>query len=103
MKDPAGSMMNGESVHRSEKRFRELFRNVSDCIAVYEAVDGGRDFVTPGNFSAVVLFLDISDLIKAREALKESEHKYCPPRSSNGSPRRSRRNCQNPRPKGSAA
>ncbi|RKY05878.1 MAG: hypothetical protein DRP66_09950, partial [Planctomycetota bacterium] len=29
----------------SESRFRELFRHMSSGVAVYEAVDGGRDFV----------------------------------------------------------
>jgi PAS domain S-box-containing protein len=34
-----------EKLRVSENRFRELFDNMSSAVAVYEAVDGGRDFV----------------------------------------------------------
>jgi len=34
-----------EALRDSEMRFRELFDNMSSGVAVYEAVDGGRDFV----------------------------------------------------------
>ncbi len=34
-----------QSVKQSEKRFRELFNNMSSGVAVYEAVDNGQDFV----------------------------------------------------------
>jgi len=34
-----------ESLHASETRFRELFKNMSNGVAVYEAVDDGNDFV----------------------------------------------------------
>jgi PAS domain S-box-containing protein len=34
-----------KSVKLSEKRFRELFNNMSSGVAVYEAVDNGQDFV----------------------------------------------------------
>ena len=29
----------------SERKFKELFENMSSCVAVYEAVDDGKDFV----------------------------------------------------------
>jgi len=34
-----------DSLSESENRFRELFDNMKSCVAVYEAVNGGRDFV----------------------------------------------------------
>ena len=34
-----------EEMRTKEARYRELFANMSDGVAVYEAVDGGRDFV----------------------------------------------------------
>jgi PAS domain S-box-containing protein len=34
-----------QAVQESEARFRELFENMSSGVAVYEAVDGGKDFV----------------------------------------------------------
>ena len=34
-----------DQVVESEARFRELFDNMSDCVAVYEAVDNGGDFI----------------------------------------------------------
>lgn len=33
------------SLIESEYRFRELFDNISSCVAVYEAVDGGNNFI----------------------------------------------------------
>ena len=33
------------AVHESEARFRQLFDNMADCVALYQAVDEGRDFV----------------------------------------------------------
>ncbi|MHB8080012.1 MAG: PAS domain-containing sensor histidine kinase [Candidatus Krumholzibacteriia bacterium] len=34
-----------EEIRLKETRFRELFENMNDGVAVFEAVDGGRDFV----------------------------------------------------------
>jgi PAS domain S-box-containing protein len=34
-----------ESLWQSEHRFKELFENMSSCVAVYDAVDEGEDFV----------------------------------------------------------
>jgi diguanylate cyclase (GGDEF)-like protein len=34
-----------DSLSNSENRFRELFKNMKSCVAVYEAIDDGRDFV----------------------------------------------------------
>jgi len=34
-----------ESLWQSEHRFKELFENISSCVAVYDAVDEGEDFV----------------------------------------------------------
>ena len=34
-----------QAIQESEARFRELFENMSSGVAVYEAVDGGKDFV----------------------------------------------------------
>ncbi|OGT89923.1 MAG: hypothetical protein A2286_06375 [Gammaproteobacteria bacterium RIFOXYA12_FULL_61_12] len=33
-----------ESLHESETRFRDLFDNMSDGVAIYETADGGADF-----------------------------------------------------------
>lgn len=33
-----------QSVRESEHRFRELFQNMSSCVAIYKAVDDGADF-----------------------------------------------------------
>lgn len=35
----------GMKINHSENRFRELFNNMKSCMAVYEAIDGGKDFV----------------------------------------------------------
>lgn len=35
----------GMKINHSENRFRELFNNMKSCVAVYEAIDGGKDFV----------------------------------------------------------
>ncbi|MBN2688285.1 MAG: PAS domain S-box protein, partial [Deltaproteobacteria bacterium] len=34
-----------DTLRESEYRFRELFENMSSCVAIYEAVDGGEDFI----------------------------------------------------------
>ncbi|MFH1079218.1 MAG: diguanylate cyclase [Pseudomonadota bacterium] len=34
-----------DDLSESENRFRELFNNMKSCVAVYEAVDDGKDFV----------------------------------------------------------
>ncbi len=34
-----------ESLWQSEHRFKELFENMSSCVAVYDAVDEGEDFI----------------------------------------------------------
>jgi PAS domain S-box-containing protein len=34
-----------EALRKSEISFRALFENMSNCVAIYEAVDGGEDFI----------------------------------------------------------
>lgn len=44
---------NAEKIRQSEQKFRELFDNMSSGVVVYEAVDGGKDFILREINSAV--------------------------------------------------
>lgn len=43
--DITDRMLAEQAIHDSERRFKELFENMSSCVAVYQAVDDGKDFV----------------------------------------------------------
>lgn len=45
IRDITGRKRGEEALRQSETRFRELFENMSSGVAVYEAVDDGRDFM----------------------------------------------------------
>ncbi|MBN1156881.1 PAS domain S-box protein [Candidatus Woesearchaeota archaeon] len=57
-----------EILRQSESRFREILNNISSGVAVYDAVDGGRDFI----FNDINVVAERIDKIKKEEILGKS-------------------------------
>jgi PAS domain S-box-containing protein len=49
-----------DAISTSEKKFKDLFDNSNNCIAIYDAVDGGKDFV----------FKDVNKSVESVERLE---------------------------------